>query len=102
MQKSDIAIVGAGVVGLATAFELSRREPGIDITVIEKEPGPARHQTGRNSGVLHSGIYYKPGSLKAKLCRIGRQAMVDFCASEGIAHDVCGKVIVALDEGDLT
>ena len=102
MQKADIAIVGAGVVGLATAFEISRREPGIDITVIEKEPGPARHQTGRNSGVLHSGIYYKPGSLKAKLCRIGRQAMVDFCASEGIAHDVCGKVIVALDEGDLT
>ena len=101
MLTSDITIIGAGVVGLATAFELSRREPSLSIAVIEKEAGPARHQSGRNSGVLHSGIYYKPGSLKAELCRTGRQAMVEFCASEGITFDVCGKVIVALDEGDL-
>ncbi len=101
MLTSDITIIGAGVVGLATAFQLSRREPSLNIVIIDKESGPAFHQSGRNSGVLHSGIYYKPGSLKAELCRTGREAMVEFCASEGIAHDVCGKVIVALDEGDL-
>ncbi len=102
MLTSDITIIGAGVVGLATAFELSRREPSLNIAVIEKESGPARHQSGRNSGVLHSGIYYKPGSLKAELCRTGRQAMVEFCAEQGVTFDVCGKVIVALDEGDLS
>jgi len=101
MQTSDITIIGAGVVGLATAYQLSRREPALNIVIIEKESEPASHQSGRNSGVLHSGIYYRPSSLKAELCRTGRQAMVEFCASEGIPYEVCGKVIVALDEGDL-
>jgi (S)-2-hydroxyglutarate dehydrogenase len=98
----DIAIIGAGVVGLATAHELARREPGLSLAVIDKEPGPAYHQSGRNSGVLHSGIYYKPGSLRAALCRRGRQAMVDFCEAEGIRYENCGKVIVATDEAELS
>jgi len=101
MQTADITIVGAGIVGLATAYQLSQREPSLSIVVVEKEAEPASHQTGRNSGVLHSGIYYKPGSLKAELCRSGREAMVEFCETEHVAHDVCGKVIVALDEADL-
>jgi L-2-hydroxyglutarate oxidase len=97
----DIAIIGAGVIGLATAHELARRDPSLSLAVIDKEPGPAYHQSGRNSGVLHSGIYYKPGSLRADLCRRGRQAMVDFCDAEGISHGICGKVIVATDEAEL-
>ena len=101
MQTADITVIGAGIVGLATAYQLSRRDPSLNIVVVEKEAGPANHQSGRNSGVLHSGIYYKPGSLKAELCRTGRQAMIEFCMTEGIAHDVCGKVIVALDDADL-
>lgn len=101
MVNVDIAIIGAGVVGLATAHELARREPSLSLAVIEKEPGPAYHQSGRNSGVLHSGIYYKPGSLRAALCRRGRRAMVDFCEAEGIGHETCGKVIVATDEAEL-
>lgn len=101
MLTSDITIIGAGIVGLATAYQLTRLDSGLRIVVVEKELGPAGHQTGRNSGVIHSGIYYRPGSLKATLCQAGRTAMVEFCQSEGIAHDVCGKVIVALDEVDL-
>jgi L-2-hydroxyglutarate oxidase len=102
MVNVDIAIIGAGVVGLATAHELARREPSLSVAVIDKEPGPAYHQSGRNSGVLHSGIYYKPGSLRATLCRRGRQAMVNFCEAEGIHYETCGKVIVATDEAELS
>lgn len=96
----DIAIVGAGIVGLATAYRLSDRYPGQSIIVLEKEDEIATHQTGRNSGVLHSGIYYRPGSLKARNCREGRRAMVEFCEREGIKYDICGKVIVAVDDDE--
>lgn len=91
----DVLIVGAGIVGLAVAYALKRRAPDLRLAIVEKEEGVARHQTGRNSGVLHTGIYYKPGSLKAKLCIQGRAQMVDFCRAEGISHETCGKVIVA-------
>ncbi|HYE98463.1 MAG TPA: L-2-hydroxyglutarate oxidase, partial [Planctomycetota bacterium] len=88
-----IAIVGGGIVGLATAYALRRFEP----VVFEKEAAVARHQTGRNSGVLHTGVYYKPGSRKAELCVEGRRLMVEFCREHGIAHALCGKVIVATE-----
>lgn len=101
MLTSDVTVIGAGIIGLATAYQLSRLNPSLNIIVVDKETGPAGHQTGRNSGVIHSGIYYKPGSLKAKFCHSGRTSMVEFCQSEGISHEVCGKVIVALDEPDL-
>jgi len=99
--KRDVVIVGGGIVGLATAFHLTRRWPRLRVTVIEKEGELAAHQTGHNSGVLHSGIYYKPGSLKAKNCRAGKLAMEEFCRSEGIAFELCGKVIVATRESEL-
>ncbi len=97
----DLAIVGGGIVGLATAYQFTRRYPGKRVVILEKEARVAEHQTGHNSGVLHSGIYYKPGSLKAVNCRSGKQAMEAFCAEEGIAHDICGKVIVAVAEAEL-
>ena len=101
MLSADVAIIGGGIVGLATGYELSRLFPGKKIVLLEKEAGLAEHQTGRNSGVIHSGIYYKPGSLKAVNCREGRQALVQFCREEGVAHEICGKVIVALEESEL-
>ena len=99
--NSDILIIGGGIVGLATAFHLAQKHPGRTITILEKEAAIARHQTGHNSGVLHSGIYYKPGSLKALNCRAGKKAMEEFCAREGIAFEICGKVIVATAEEEL-
>ena len=96
MQSSDLLVIGGGVVGLATAHRFQQRFPGKRVTVLEKEPAVARHQTGRNSGVLHSGIYYKPGSLKAINCREGKLAMERFCQEEGVPFEVCGKVIVAV------
>ncbi|HSQ54716.1 MAG TPA: L-2-hydroxyglutarate oxidase [Gemmata sp.] len=101
MSTFDLAVVGGGIVGLATAYRFTRRFPGRRVVVLEKEAGVAQHQTGHNSGVLHSGIYYKPGSLKAVTCRAGKKAMEAFCAAEGIAHEICGKVIVAVTEADL-
>jgi L-2-hydroxyglutarate oxidase len=101
MKQTDVAIIGGGIVGLATAYQLTRQFPGKQAVVLEKEAELAQHQTGHNSGVLHSGIYYKPGSLKAINCREGKKAMEAFCAAEGIAHEICGKVIVAVDETDL-
>ncbi|MGL4423158.1 MAG: L-2-hydroxyglutarate oxidase, partial [Gemmataceae bacterium] len=101
MNTVDVAVVGGGIVGLAAAYQLTQRFPGKKVAVLEKEDRVAVHQTGHNSGVLHSGIYYKPGSLKAINCRAGKKAMEAFCRDEGIAHDLCGKVIVALDEKDL-
>lgn len=101
MKEADVVVVGAGIVGLATAYQLAHRYHGIRITLLEKEPGEARHQTGRNSGVLHSGIYYKPGSLKAENCRQGKKAMEVFCAAEGIPYEICGKVIVATTDGEI-
>ena len=101
MPTVDVAIVGGGIVGLATAYRFQQRYPGRSIVILEKEPELAAHQTGHNSGVLHSGIYYKPGSLRAVNCRDGRQAMVDFCEQEGIPYRICGKVVVAVNESEL-
>ncbi|MEM6647590.1 MAG: L-2-hydroxyglutarate oxidase, partial [Bacteroidota bacterium] len=93
--RADIVIIGGGIVGLATAYRLSQRFPKVSVMLLEKEASVGQHQTGHNSGVLHSGIYYKPGSLKAINCRAGKKAMEAFCADEGIDYDLCGKVIVA-------
>ncbi|MFH8608374.1 L-2-hydroxyglutarate oxidase [Streptomyces sp. NPDC018029] len=97
----DVLVIGGGIVGLATAYALTRGAPGTTVTVLEKEPGPARHQTGRNSGVIHSGIYYRPGSLKARYAVRGAAEMVKFCAEYGIAHEVTGKLIVATERAEL-
>jgi len=97
----DLAVVGAGIIGLATARELLLRAPGLRLAVLEREHAVARHQTARNSGVVHAGIYYAPGSLKARLCVEGARWLYDFCADRGIAHERCGKVIVAVDAGEL-
>lgn len=94
---SDLAIVGGGIVGLATALALTRRRPGLRLTVLEKENRLAAHQTGHNSGVIHSGLYYKPGSLKAQNCVAGRDALYRFCSEHGIPHQRCGKLVVATD-----
>lgn len=94
-RPERIVVVGGGIVGLATAWTVARERPGATVTVLEKESSLATHQTGRNSGVIHSGIYYRPGSLKAAMCREGAAAMVAFAREHGIAHDVCGKLIVA-------
>jgi 2-hydroxyglutarate dehydrogenase len=97
----DLAIVGAGIVGLATASELQQRDPGARIVVLEREERVGVHQTGSNSGVAHAGIYYKPGSLKAQLCVDGIRRLYDFCDEHGVAYERCGKVIVALDRSEL-
>ncbi|BAZ27740.1 FAD dependent oxidoreductase [Cylindrospermum sp. NIES-4074] len=97
----DFAIIGGGIVGLSTAMALGKRYPNARILVLEKESQWAFHQTGNNSGVIHSGIYYKPGSFKAKFCRDGSRSMVEFCQEHGIEHEVCGKVIVATEEQEL-
>ncbi|MEU9338036.1 L-2-hydroxyglutarate oxidase [Streptomyces sp. NPDC048290] len=99
--ECDVVVVGGGIVGLSTAFAITRAAPGTRVTVLEKEPGPARHQTGRNSGVIHSGIYYRPGSLKARYAVRGATEMVKFCAEYGIAHAVTGKLIVATERAEL-
>ncbi|MTI87276.1 MAG: L-2-hydroxyglutarate oxidase [Balneolaceae bacterium] len=91
----DFTIVGAGIVGLSTAYKLSLKYPNADILILEKEDKVAAHQTGKNSGVIHSGIYYKPGSYKARNCVNGRHQLVDFCREHDVPVDVCGKVIVA-------
>lgn len=98
IRQTDVVIIGGGIVGLSTAYQLVQRNPNTRIVVLEKELHVAAHQTGRNSGVLHSGIYYKPGSLKAQNCRAGKLAMQEFCEREGIAYEICGKVIVAVEE----
>ena len=100
-ERFDRIVIGGGIVGLAVAAELLRRFPADSVAVLEKESRVAAHQTGRNSGVLHSGIYYRPGSLKARLCRDGKRAMEAFCEQESIPFERCGKVIVALDESEL-
>ena len=101
MNQTDVIIVGGGLVGLATAYQLIQRFPATRITVLEKEASVAVHQSGSNSGVLHSGIYYKPGSLKALNCRRGKVAMEAFCQQHGVDYEICGKVIVAVDESEL-
>jgi L-2-hydroxyglutarate oxidase len=100
MNKANYLIVGGGIVGLATAMHLAKTNQG-KVIVIETEPDVARHQTGHNSGVIHSGLYYKPGSAKAKNCAEGREAMYQFCADHGIAHERCGKIVVATDNDEI-
>lgn len=99
MTTSDVTVIGAGIVGLATALALS--EQGIRVLVVEKEPEPGRHQTGHNSGVIHTGVYYRPGSEKARLCVEGRRRMLAFCEEEQIPVAVTGKVIVAVEDAEL-
>ena len=101
MQHFDCVVIGGGIVGLSVAWALLERKPGINISVLEKEDGWARHQTGRNSGVIHSGIYYKPGSLKAKLCRDGNRRLVEFCQQYRIPYELCGKMIVATTPSEI-
>ena len=100
-MKFDIAIIGGGIVGAATFYKVQKQNPTLLIALFEKEEILADHQTGHNSGVLHSGLYYKPGSLKAKNCIEGRKELVEFAKEHGIAHDVCGKVVVATNESEL-
>ena len=101
MAVYDVVVVGAGIVGLAAARELLSRRPGMRLAVIDKEPRIGAHQTGHNSGVIHSGIYYAPGSLKARLCVAGAREMFAYCEQHGIATERCGKVIVATDASEL-
>src|ERR1700733_4600841 len=88
-QLYDFAVIGGGIVGLATAHALRRSHPRAALIVLEKESDWARHQTGHNSGVIHSGIYYRPGSFKARFCRAGNRSLVEFCQEYGIAHEIC-------------
>jgi L-2-hydroxyglutarate oxidase LhgO len=101
MSRFDMVVVGAGIVGLAVAREFSLRHPQAAVAVVEKEDSVAAHQTGHNSGVVHGGIYYEPGSLKARLCVEGSRLMYDYCAEHGIPHERCGKLIVAVREDEL-
>ena len=96
-----VAIVGGGILGLATARTVLAADPDAEVVVLEREAAIATHQTGHNSGVVHAGIYYAPGSLKARLCRRGMGLMREFCATQGIAYEECGKLVVATDEGEL-
>lgn len=100
-MKAEIAVVGGGIVGLATAYNILKSKPGTKLVVIEKEDELAKHQTGHNSGVIHSGLYYKPGSLKAKNCIGGYNLLLDFCRENDIEFDLCGKVVVATDKSEL-
>ncbi|MFI6153958.1 L-2-hydroxyglutarate oxidase [Kitasatospora sp. NPDC051170] len=97
----DVVIVGGGIVGLATAYALTRARPGLRLALLEKENGFAAHQTGRNSGVIHSGVYYRPGSYKARFAVAGAAEMVEFCREQGIPHEVTGKLIVATSAAEL-
>ncbi len=100
MNQKQIIIIGGGIVGLATAYKLGRAQPDARITVLEKESEVCKHQSGNNSGVLHTGLYYKPGSAKAKLAVSGIREMVAFCVEHNIPHEVCGKLVVATDESE--
>src|ERR1700689_4572221 len=100
-SRYNVVVIGGGVVGLGVALEIPRRFPRLRLLVLEKEDRVARHQSGHNSGVIHSGVYYKPGSLKAQLCVAGAAAMVEFCRENGVPPKICGKVIVATDESEL-
>jgi len=97
----QVAIAGAGIVGLATAYALVRDHPGLDVVLLEKEDAVARHQTGHNSGVIHSGAYYRPGSKKAEMCLRGRKLLMEFCDSHSIPYRICGKLIVATAPSEL-
>ena len=100
MTRPDVVVVGGGIIGFATAHRLLHLRPGIRVVVIEKEDRPAAHQSGRNSGVIHSGVYYQASSTKAKTVAAGRLALLEFCEANGVPFDMCGKVIVAVDEDE--
>src|SRR5450631_2243784 len=100
-MRGDVAVVGGGIVELATALRLVEKQPRLSVVVLEKEPAVAAHQTGHNSGVIHSGIYYKPGSAKAELCVRGARELVEFCRRNEVPHEVCGKLIVATTEAEV-
>ena len=101
MEGYDFAVVGGGIIGLSTAQSLLRRCPGAGVLVLEKEGDLARHQTGHNSGVIHSGVYYKPGSLKARFSREGVPALVEFCGEHGLEYEICGKIVVATEPEEI-
>lgn len=100
-MRFDYCVIGGGIVGLATAMAVLKRQPGASLVLLEKENGLARHQTGHNSGVVHSGIYYAPGSLKAQLCRRGASATKEFCRDQDIPIETCGKILVATNDLEL-
>jgi (S)-2-hydroxyglutarate dehydrogenase len=100
-RQCDVSIIGAGIVGLAVALQLVRKHPALKIIVLDKESEIACHQTGHNSGVIHSGLYYRPGSLKARLCVEGRAALIRFCEEHEIPFELCGKIVVATDESEI-
>jgi L-2-hydroxyglutarate oxidase len=100
-QGTRYVVIGGGILGLAVADRIVRESPQARVTVVEKEPGWGAHQTGRNSGVIHSGLYYAPGSHKALMCRAGAASMVAFAQEEGIPHQICGKLVVATDASEL-
>jgi len=101
VERADVAVIGGGLVGLATAYQLLRRRPDLRLALVEKEPELACHQSGHNSGVLHAGLYYPPGSLKARMCREGKAELEAFAASHGIPVELCGKLVVARDASEL-
>ena len=101
MGDETVGVVGGGILGVAIAREIGRRRPGTRVVLMEKEDRLAAHQTGHNSGVVHAGIYYRPGSLKDDLCTRGRHLLRDFCAEHAIAYDECGKLVVAIDRDEL-
>ena len=98
--SKDVTIVGAGIIGLATGYQLLQQRPGLKLRIIDKETDVAQHQTGHNSGVIHSGVYYRPGSLKAKNCREGYRQLLEFCDRQDLAYEICGKVIVATNAAE--
>jgi L-2-hydroxyglutarate oxidase LhgO len=101
VERAGVAVIGGGLVGLATAYQLLRRQPGLQLVLVEQEPELAAHQSGHNSGVLHAGLYYPPGSLKARLCREGKVELEAFASRHGIPFERCGKLIVALDASEI-
>src|SRR4051812_24726060 len=101
-ESGSIVVVGAGLVGLGTARALLRTRPGLNVTVLEKEEAAGRHQGTHNSGVLHAGLYYRPGSAKARLVVEGIRSMTAFCREQGVAHEICGKLVVATDPAEVT
>ncbi len=101
MKEKKIIVVGGGIVGLATALKLARKFPGAQVTVLEKEARVGRHQTANNSGVLHCGLYYKPGSMKARMAVEGVKEMTAFCRDNNVPHEICGKLVVAVDDTEV-
>ena len=100
-MKKDVLVIGGGIVGLATAWQLLQKNPALKLTVLEKEDAVAKHQTGNNSGVIHSGLYYKPGSLKATNCITGYNLLIEFCKTHGIPFELCGKIVVATAQDEV-